>query len=117
MTVVSKFEAQSGLAGTPAVTVTESGVTALFRPCQGETKGHGTLSSQSIKCVMDTVPQEDLLFEAAFLEESASWSSGGALLEESSTASSSIHLLSLGPDPSPSYELTRTYSTGPGADF
>ena len=87
-----------------------------FRPCQGETKGHGFLSSQSTKLAMDTVPQEDLLFEAAFLEESASWSSGRALLEESSTASSSIHLLSLGPDPSPSYELTRTYSTGPGAD-
>ena len=92
------------------------GVTVLFRPCQGETKGQETLSSQSVKLAMDTVPQEDVLFEAAFLEESASWSSGGALLEESSTASSSIHLLSLGPDPSPRYELTRTYSTGPGAD-
>jgi len=52
------------------------------------------------------------MFEAAYTEEELL---DCASLDDSISASSSVHLLSLGPDPSQRYQLNRSLSIGPGA--
>ena len=89
----------------PLLSITPDGTELLVEAIGGDTVTGGMAVAQE-KAFAD-------LFEAAFLEESMSLDS----MDEASAASTSINLLSLGPNTSAGCELTRQFSTGPGEEL